>query len=100
MFHYFRNYSSNTHHVCCEDSPNKGLHMTIASPMTLTVIQDETGLLFNLQYLGQYVSYYIQMWHDGRLMDALYAHASFDDLDARSQWVGKVQKSALHALDN
>ena len=55
---------------------------------------------FNLQYLRQYVSYYIQTWHDGRLMDALYAHSRFDDLDldARSQWVGK--ESALHALSN
>ena len=26
---------------------------------------------FNLQYLAQYVSYYIQTWHDGRLMNAL-----------------------------
>ena len=57
---------------------------------------------FNLQYLRQCVSYYIQTWHDGRLMGALYAHAHFDDLDlnARSQWVGKGNKSVLHALGN
>ena len=38
----------------------------------------------------------------GRLMDALYVHARFDDLalDERSQWVGKGRKSALHALGN
>ena len=35
-------------------------------------------------------------------MDARYAHARFDDLDldARSEWVGKGKKSALHALGN
>ena len=45
---------------------------------------------------------YIQTWHDGPFMDALYAHARFDDidLDARSQWVGKGKKSALHAVGN
>ena len=55
---------------------------------------------FNLQYLRQYESYYIQTWHDGRLMDARHAHAHFNDLDldARSEWVGKGKKSALHAL--
>ena len=26
MFDYFRNFSSNAHHVCCEDSPIKGLY--------------------------------------------------------------------------
>ena len=46
---------------------------------------------FILQYLRQYVSYYIQTWHNGTLMDALYAHARFDDLnhDAVTQWVSK-----------
>ena len=35
-------------------------------------------------------------------MYALYAHVRFDDLDldARSQWVGKGKKSALHAFGN
>ena len=47
-------------------------------------------------------SYYIQTWHDGRLVDVKYAHARFDDLDhdARSQWVGKGNRSTLHALGN
>ena len=33
-------------------------------------------------------------------MDAIYAHARFDDLDfnARSQWVGKGKTAALRAL--
>ena len=26
MFDYFRKYSSNIHHVCCEDSPTKGVY--------------------------------------------------------------------------
>ena len=36
------------------------------------------------------------------IMDALYTHAHFDDLDldTRSQWVGKGKKSSLHALGN
>ena len=53
----------------------------------------------NLQYLRQYVSDYIQTLHDGRRVDALYAHASVDDidLDVRSQWVSKGKDSALHA---
>ena len=39
---------------------------------------------------------------EGTLMAALYAHARIDDLDldARSQWVGKGNKSVLHALGN
>ena len=35
---------------------------------------------FDLQYL-RYLSYYIQTWHDGRLMHGIYAHARFHDLD-------------------
>ena len=35
MFNYFRNYSSNAHQICCEDSRLK-VYMTIASLMTLT----------------------------------------------------------------
>ena len=41
----------------------------------------KTLLLFDLQYLGQYLSYYVQPWHDGRLMHGIYAHARFDDLE-------------------
>ena len=48
------------------------------------------------------VSYYNQTWHDGRLMDAIYVRARFDDLglDARSQWVFKGEKSELNYVDN
>ena len=56
-----------------------------------------TRLVFNLQYLRQYLTYYIQAWRDDTLMGALYAHARFDDpdLDARSQWVGKGKKISV-----
>ena len=54
---------------------------------------------FNLQY-PRHVSIYIQSWHDGRLVDALYAHARFDDLylDARSEWVGRQTISVACSL--
>ena len=50
----------------------------------------------NLQYLRQYVSYYIQTWHKGRRMDPLYDNVRFDDIDvdARPQWVGKDKQIA------
>ena len=98
MFDYFRNYSSNAHQVCCENSCLK-VYMTIASLMTLIFIHGHKCAsnltIFYLQYLGQYLSYYIHTWHDGRLMDALYAHARFDDLDlaAMSPWVGKIKNN-------
>ena len=55
---------------------------------------------FNLQYLGQYLSYYIQTWHDVRRVDALYAHAITMTLAFMQGHSGsaKVKKSALHAL--
>ena len=76
--------------------------------MTLAFIQghkcaSNLTTFLNLQYVGQYVSYYIQTWHDGRLIDATqYSHARFDDLDidTRSQRVGKGKISALQYLGN
>ena len=71
--------------------------MTIASPMTLTPMQchkcvsNVTRLIFNLQYLGHYLSYYIQTWHDGRLRHGVYyayARVYYLDFDTRAQWVG------------
>ena len=38
MLDYFRNCSSNAHHVCSKDSPTKGLYNLI-NPMTLTFTQ-------------------------------------------------------------
>ena len=80
--------------------------MTIASPMPLTFIQGHKCISVKLSYFLtcnlRYLSYYIQTWHHGRLMDALYAHFDDLDIDARSQWVskGNNKKSALHALGN
>ena len=73
MFNYFKNYPSNSLHVCCEDSPTDGLHMTIARSMTLTFTQGsqvrlKREYLFNLQYLGRHFSCCIQTWRDGRLI--------------------------------
>ena len=60
------------------------VYMTIASPMTLTIIQGHkctSNLTFILKYFRQYLCYYIQTWHDGRLTGDLYAHVHLDDLD-------------------
>ena len=59
------------------------VYMAIASP--------KFDYFLKLQYLGQYLSYYIQTWHEGRRIDAIYARARSEDLDldARSQWVSK-----------
>ena len=58
MFH-FRNCSSNAHQVWCDHCQS-----------------DDLPLHSRFQVrLGQYLSYNIQTWHDGRLMDAIYAHA-------------------------
>ena len=66
-----------------------GLNICVRGTHTRVKSLEENGVT---DYLGQYLSYYIQTWHEGRRMDAmLYAHARFHDLglDARSQWVGK-----------
>ena len=67
------------------------VYMTIPSPMS------QTWLLFNLQYLPQYLSYYIEIWHDGRLM-----HGFELDIDSENihKWVGRGKKSALNYLYN
>ena len=64
------------------------VYMTIASLMTLTfkvTSASQTWLLFNLQYLGQYLSYYSQTWHDGWPIHGIYVHFRFDDLDLDSR---------------
>ena len=71
--------------------------MTIASLMTLTFIQFDNFLTCNL---SDNIFALQQNWHDGRLIDGIYAHFDDLDLDARSQWVNKGKKSALHALGN
>ena len=68
------------------------VYMTITSTMALTFIQgyksvsNLTWASLKLQYIGQYLSYYIQTWHDGRLMDALMLMI----VGPRSQWAGRV----------
>ena len=46
------------------------IHITIAREITLTFIQGHKCAsnfsFFTLQYLGHYLSYYIQIWHDAR----------------------------------
>ena len=83
--------------------------MTIPSPMTLTFIQGHKCVSNRTTFLtcnisDNSLSYYIQAWHDSKLMDAiiiLYARAHFGDLgDARSQWVSKGTKSPLRSLSN
>ena len=39
-------------------------------------------------------------WHDGTPMHGISAHARFDDLDGRSQWVGKGKNSVFNYFDN
>ena len=73
MFDYFRNYSSNAHHICCKDSPTKGLYDHCQSVdldlHSRSELHPKLDYFFNLQYIGQYLRYYIQTWHDGRHMD-------------------------------
>ena len=113
MFDYFKNYSSNAHQVRCEDSPTKGLYMTIANPMILTFIQGDkcipnltpfklaiTRTIFMLLHsnFGMAVDFWMPYYDH----IPYYAHARFDDLDldARSQWVDTGKKSSLHTLGN
>ena len=86
MFDYFRNHSCNAHQLCCKDSQTKGLYRHCQSDdLDLRSFKitsaSKTGLVFSLQYLGQYLFYYIQTWHDGSLVDAIYHRARFDDPD-------------------
>ena len=80
--------------------------MTIASLMTLTFIPGRSQVRFKLDYVlicnisdNIYAITFKLGVTTSRLMDALYAHAHFDDLelDARSQSVGKLKKSALNS---
>ena len=69
---------------------------------SMSQVRLKLDCFYDLQYIGQCLSYCIQTWFGGRLMGDLYVHASFDDLDldAKSQCVGKGKKSALDALCN
>ena len=75
----------NAHLFCCEVSPTEGPYDHCQSDdlglYSRSQVRLKTTVLFNLQYIEQYLSYYIQTLYDGRLMDALHAHTRFDDLD-------------------
>ena len=74
------------------------VYASIASPMALIFIQGHKRVSnvtsFNLQYLGQYLSYCIQTWHDDITVHDTYAPARFDDFDLHvwTQRVGKKRK--------
>ena len=53
--------------VCLYDRQSDALDLHLRSDVRLKL-----DYFFNLQYLGQYLSYYIQIWHDGIIMDAIY----------------------------
>ena len=104
---YFKNYSSNDHHVRCEDSPTKGLIVTTASPMTLTFIQDhKCASMFSDYFLTCNISNNIQaitsklgMTVDLSSVDGnniCHSYAGFNDLDLDATG----QKSACSSLDN
>ena len=107
MFDYFKNYSCNPHQVCYADSPTKGLcHHCQSDDLDF---HSRSQLRLKLDYFlacnisdNINLSYYIQNAHGGRLMDAIYVNARFDNLDpdARSQWVGKGKISSLNAIGN
>ena len=82
MSDYFRNYSSNGHQVCCEDSPTKSLcDHCLSDDLDLdsrSQVRLKLDYFFNLQYLWQYLSYYIQTWYDGSLTHGV---ARFDDIE-------------------
>ena len=71
----------------------KIVRQCILRPMTLTFTRYHNCVskLTNVYLLGHYVSYGIQIWHTGRRMRGIHAHAHVDglDLDARSQWLGR-----------
>ena len=105
MFDYFRNYSTNAHQVCCEDSPTKGLYDR-CQPDDLDFYSRSQVRLKLDYFLICNISdnIYAITFKLGMTVDLCmpYAHACFDDLDldARSPWVGKGKKSVLHALGN
>ena len=92
MIDYFRSCSSNAHHVCCQDSPTKGLYDHCQSDdldfHSRSRCVSNFDYFFNLQLLGQYFSYYIQTSHDGRLTYGLELDLDFENVSkARPTWV-------------
>ena len=79
MFDYFRNNSSNAHQVSCADSPSKGLYDHCQSVDLDLHARSQVSLkrdyFLTCNISDNTLSYSIQTQHDGRLMDALNAHA-------------------------
>ena len=106
MFEYFRYYSSNTHHVCCEDIPTNDLYDhcqsdALDSRSQLRLKLDKCLRCTNIAILGQYYAMACQTRHDGTLLHGIYAHACFDDLDLDATSVGRQrEKLGLNYFDN
>ena len=84
----FQKHLTNAHHVCCEDSPTKGLYKLCQS--------DDLDLHARSQLrFKQFNDLHLHARSQLRLKH-------FDDLhlDARSQWLGRGNKSVLNYLDN
>ena len=108
MFDCFINCLNNGHEDCCEDNPTKGLFsqsddLALHSKSQLCLKHDN---FLNLYYNSNISdSIIFKLWHSklGMMLDlciGISAHAHFDYLAARLQWVGIGQKSALNYLDN
>ena len=83
MFDNFRYLPSNPHYICWKDTPTKGLVWPLPIwwpwlPCMVTSASQRWVLFFNLQYLGQSLSYCIHTWHDGRRMHDLDLDLDFE----------------------
>ena len=71
---------------CCKESSTKYKRPTWPLPVLWlwpsfkVTSAYQTWLLFNLQYLGQYLSYCIQTWHDGRFMHGFERDIDFENV--------------------
>ena len=103
MFDYFRNNSSNAYHVCCDDSPAKGLYGRCQSDdrdlhsRSKVRLKLDNFLMYSISENISAISFKLGLVVD-LIMDVIHAHTRSDDLDldARSQWDGK----ASYALGN
>ena len=89
MFDNFRYLPSKPYYICCEESPTNGIYDHCQSNDHDLHARIQVSLnveyFFNLQYLGQSLSYCIRTWHDGRRM-----HGLDLDLDRDFENVWKV----------
>ena len=101
MFDYFGKFSSNAHHVCCEDSPTKGLHNLFLfrwpwPSLTINCVSKLTNALI-CTWIIIYRKIF-KLWHSNLAWRLTYAwdvyilmvvSMTWLDLDARSQWIGR-----------